>query len=211
MSKSQSSNDVNVMFLWSNFLFANLFKNDILSSCQVISDKPFHQPRVLFLHGFEHAPMIVDRIIRAPFGTKQKGPVTVKIVPEVINHLRELFALARDRGKSIYFEASVGAGIPIIKSLREGLVSNKFYGIFGIVNGTSNFILSQMSKNNCNFNDALSEAKARGFAEKDPTLDIEGIDSAHKLILLTYLCFGRLVKLNDVFIEGISRISLSLS
>jgi len=122
---------------------------------------------------------------------------------------QELFALALDRGKNIYFEASVGAGIPIIKSLREGLVANKFYSIFGIVNGTSNFILSQMSNNNCSFADALREAKAKGFAEKDPTLDIEGIDSAHKLILLTYLCFGKLIDLKDVFIEGISRISLA--
>ena len=122
---------------------------------------------------------------------------------------RELFAIARERGKNIYFEASVGAGIPIIKSLREGLVANKFYSIFGIVNGTSNFILSQMSNNNYTFNQALSEAKQKGFAERNPTLDIEGIDSAHKLILLVYLCFGRLVNLNDVFIEGISRISLA--
>jgi homoserine dehydrogenase len=122
---------------------------------------------------------------------------------------KELFARAQDCGKNIYFEASVGAGIPIIKSLREGLVSNKFNSIFGILNGTSNFILSQMSKNNCTFNDALREAKIKGFAEKDPTLDIEGIDSAHKLILLTYLCFGKLVNLNDVYTEGISCVSLS--
>ncbi|MBI5145235.1 MAG: homoserine dehydrogenase [Candidatus Omnitrophica bacterium] len=121
---------------------------------------------------------------------------------------KELFATALDRGKSIYFEASVGAGIPLIKSLREGLVANRFKSIFGIVNGTSNFILSQMSHQQCNFAAALKEAKARGFAEKDPTLDIEGIDSSHKLILLTYLCFGRLVSLDDIFIEGISQISL---
>lgn len=122
---------------------------------------------------------------------------------------RELFALASDRGKSIYFEASVGAGIPIIKSLREGLVANRFNSIFGILNGTSNFILSSMSHNNCSFSDALNEAKQKGFAEKDPTLDIDGIDSAHKLVLLTYLCFGKLVSLSDVFIEGISRVSLT--
>ncbi len=122
---------------------------------------------------------------------------------------QELFALAADRGKNIYFEASVGAGIPIIKSLREGLVANRFYSILGILNGTSNFILSQMSHDNCTFNEALSEAKSKGFAEKDFSLDIEGIDSGHKLILLTYLCFGRFVNLNDVFIEGISRISLA--
>lgn len=122
---------------------------------------------------------------------------------------KELFTVALDRDKSIYFEASVGAGIPIIKSLREGLVANRFSSIFGIVNGTSNFILSQMSNNNCTFNEASREAKSKGYAEKDPTMDIEGIDSAHKLILLTYLCFGKLVSLNDVFIEGISNISLA--
>jgi len=122
---------------------------------------------------------------------------------------RELLALAQDRGKSIYFEASVGAGIPIIKSLREGLVANKFYSIFGIVNGTSNFILSQMSNEKCSFNDALRQAQARGFAEKDPTLDIDGIDSAHKLILLTYLAFGKFVSLENIFVEGISQVSLA--
>jgi len=122
---------------------------------------------------------------------------------------RELFALAGDRNKNIYFEASVGAGIPIIKSLREGLVANKFYSIFGIVNGTSNFILSEMSDNNRTFKDALGQAKLRGFAERDASLDIEGIDSAHKLALLTYLCFGRLVGLDEIFIEGISEISLA--
>jgi homoserine dehydrogenase len=122
---------------------------------------------------------------------------------------KELFAYAVDRAKTIYFEASVAAGIPIIKSLREGLVANKFHSIFGIVNGTSNFILSEMSNNNCTFGEALKEARARGFAEKDPTLDIEGKDSAHKLILLAYLGFGRLVNLEDIFIEGISRVSVS--
>lgn len=122
---------------------------------------------------------------------------------------RELFALALDRGKSIYFEASVGAGIPIIKSLREGLVANKFSSIFGIVNGTSNYILSMMSNNNQTFADALQQAKQRGFAERDPSLDIKGIDSAHKLIILTYLCFGKFVSLEDVFVEGISDVSLA--
>ena len=122
-------------------------------------------------------------------------------------HGRELFAEAAERGKNIYFEASVGAGIPIIKSIKEGLVANKFSSIFGIVNGTSNFVLTQMSKENCSFASALNLAKAKGFAEKDPTLDIEGVDSAHKLVLLTYLAFGRIVSLKDIFIEGISRVS----
>jgi homoserine dehydrogenase len=120
----------------------------------------------------------------------------------------ELFSQAAKRGKSIYFEASCGAGIPIMKSLREGLVANRFLSVFGIVNGTSNFILSQMSNNNWTFKQALKEAQRKGFAEKNAALDIEGIDSAHKLILLTYLCFGRMISLKDIFIEGISRISL---
>ncbi len=124
-------------------------------------------------------------------------------------HGQELFALANDRGKNIYFEASVGGGIPIIKSLREGLVANRFSGIFGILNGTSNYILSKMSADKCSFLDALKEAQKKGYAEKNPTLDIEGMDSAHKLVLLTYLCFGKFVRLNDVFIEGISHISLA--
>ena len=122
---------------------------------------------------------------------------------------KELFALAHDRGKNIYFEAAVGAGIPIIKGLREGLVANKFSSIFGIVNGTSNYVLSQMSHKGYAFNEALLEAQSKGFAEKNPTFDIEGIDSAHKLLLLTYLCFGRLVSLREIFIEGISQISIA--
>jgi homoserine dehydrogenase len=88
-------------------------------------------------------------------------------------------------------------------------VANKFDSIFGIVNGTSNFVLSQMSQENCSFADALRQAKLKGFAEKDPSLDINGIDSAHKLILLTYLCFGKLASLKDIFIEGISQVSLA--
>ncbi len=122
---------------------------------------------------------------------------------------QELFSLSQEKGKNIYFEASVGAGIPIIKALREGLVANRFNSIFGILNGTSNYILSEMSNRHVTFTQASSEAKAKGFAEKDLTLDVEGIDSAHKLLLLVYLCFGRLVTLEDIFVEGISRISLA--
>jgi homoserine dehydrogenase len=124
-------------------------------------------------------------------------------------HGEELFLEALARDKSIYFEASVGAGIPIIKSLREGLVSNNFNSILGILNGTSNYILSSMSTKGITFLEALKEAQRKGFAEKDPTLDIEGVDSAHKLALLTYLSFGKMVNMRDIFIEGISRISLA--
>lgn len=121
----------------------------------------------------------------------------------------ELFRLANRLKRNIYFEASVGGGIPIIRSLRDGLVADRFEAIYGIVNGTSNFILTQMSEKGISFKDALHEAQKRGFAEKKPTLDIEGFDSAHKLAVLTQLAFGKFVKMSDIFIEGISRIALS--
>ncbi|MCX5712642.1 MAG: homoserine dehydrogenase [Candidatus Omnitrophica bacterium] len=122
-------------------------------------------------------------------------------------HGRELFTLAIDKQKSIYFEASVGGGIPIIKAVREGLVANNFSGVFGIVNGTSNFILSQMSETDCTFKVALIDAQKKGYAEKDPSLDIDGADSAHKLALLVYLCYGKWVGIDEIYTEGISQIS----
>ena len=121
---------------------------------------------------------------------------------------KEIFQLAEKLKKEIYFEASVGAGLPTIKTLREGLVANKFSAVFGIINGTSNFILSKMANENYSFKDALLEAKKRGFAEKNPFLDIEGIDSAHKLAILSYLAFGKMIRFKDIFVEGMSRISL---
>ncbi|MBM3253655.1 MAG: homoserine dehydrogenase [Candidatus Omnitrophica bacterium] len=119
----------------------------------------------------------------------------------------EIFKSAQRQGVDIFFEASVGGGIPIIKSLREGLISNEIDTVLGIVNGTSNYILSAMESEDISFYDALSEAKKKGYAEKNPSLDIEGIDSAHKLAILTLLGFGFPVELGDIYIEGISNIS----
>jgi len=121
---------------------------------------------------------------------------------------KEIFNLAKEHGKTIYFEASVGAGIPIIKSLKDGLAPDRFKRIFGILNGTSNFILSAMSEQNIDFVQALNLAKKYGFAERDARLDIQGIDSLHKLVVLVYLCYGKLVNLDDVFVDGIQHISL---
>ena len=120
---------------------------------------------------------------------------------------KEIFNLAKQHGKSVYFEASVGAGIPIIKSLKEGLAADRFRRIFGILNGTSNFILSAMSEREVEFAQALAQAQKFGFAERDAGLDIQGIDSLHKLIILVYLCFGKSVNLNDVFVDGIQHVS----
>ena len=118
----------------------------------------------------------------------------------------ELFGLARKCGLSIGFEASVGGGIPLIKSLREGLASNRITTLFGILNGTANYILTRMSEDKLSFAEALKEAQALGYAEADPTLDIEGIDTAHKLAIASALSFGTPIQFDRVHIEGISGI-----
>jgi len=119
----------------------------------------------------------------------------------------EIFTAAHKRGVEIGFEASVAGGIPIIKVIREGLVANRIKAIYGIINGTSNYILTKMTEEDVEFSKALKEAKALGYAEADPTLDIEGIDSAHKLAILAYLSYGIPVSYRDIYTEGISRIS----
>lgn len=122
-------------------------------------------------------------------------------------HGAQIFEVAQKEGVNVLFEASVGGGIPIIKALREGLVVNKIKAIFGIINGTSNYILTKMTKSDCSFNEALKEAKGGGFAEEDPSLDVEGIDSAHKLVILASLAFRTRVELGDIYTEGITKIS----
>ncbi len=102
----------------------------------------------------------------------------------------KIFTTAQKSGVEIGFEASVAGGIPIIKVIREGLVANRIKAIYGIINGTSNYILTKMTDENVEFGDALKEAQELGYAEADPTLDIEGIDSAHKLAILAYLAYG---------------------
>ncbi len=122
---------------------------------------------------------------------------------------KELFAAADRYGVDLYFEASVGGGIPIIKALREGLVANDLNAILGIVNGTSNYILTQMCDEQRSFHDALTEAKRHGYAERNPSLDVDGHDAAHKLAILAWLGFGARVPLNKIYTEGIARVSLA--
>lgn len=118
-----------------------------------------------------------------------------------------IFKKAKEAGKEIFFEASVAGGIPIIKSIREGLQANTFYSIMGILNGTSNYILSRMSSEGVSFKVALKEAQSKGFAEKNPSLDIKGVDSANKIAILSLLAFGKKVKMKDIYVEGIEGIS----
>ncbi len=118
----------------------------------------------------------------------------------------ELFALALENGRSIGYEASVAGGIPLIKSLREGLASNQIKTLFGILNGTANYILTRMTDSKLTFAAALKEAQELGYAEADPTLDIEGIDTAHKLAVASAISFGTPIRFDQVHIEGISSI-----
>ncbi len=119
----------------------------------------------------------------------------------------EIFTAAHKAGVEIGFEASVAGGIPIIKIIREGLVANRIKALYGIINGTTNYILTKMTEENMEFADALASAQKLGYAEADPTFDIEGIDSAHKLSILAYLAYGIPSPFRDIYTEGISRIS----
>ncbi len=121
-------------------------------------------------------------------------------------HGKELFAEADRRGVAINFEAAVAGGIPILRAIREGLASDRIERLTGIVNGTCNYILDAMSRTGASYADALAEAQAAGFAEADPTLDVEGGDAAQKLSLLTLLAFGLRVDPNAIATEGITRV-----
>jgi homoserine dehydrogenase len=122
-------------------------------------------------------------------------------------HGNEIFAAAQKRDVMVAFEGAVGGGIPIIKSLREGLTANRIEWIAGIVNGTSNFILSEMRDKGAGFNDVLKEAQRRGYAEADPTFDIEGVDAAHKLTIMAAIGFGIPTQFSAVYVEGISKLT----
>lgn len=119
----------------------------------------------------------------------------------------EILAAALENGVELAYEASVGGCMPIVKSLRESLVGNHIHAMTGILNGTCNYILTQITRHGSTFEKALAEAQAAGYAEADPTLDIEGLDTAHKLAILSSLAYGMELNLADIYIEGISRIS----
>ena len=122
-------------------------------------------------------------------------------------HGNEIFKAAQKQGVMVAFEASVGGGIPIIKALREGLAANRIEWIAGIINGTSNFILSEMRDKGLPFGTVLKEAQKKGYAEADPTFDIEGVDAAHKLTILSALAFGIPMQFPKAYTEGVSQLT----
>jgi len=122
-------------------------------------------------------------------------------------HGNEIFAAAQKKGVMVAFEAAVAGGIPIIKALREGLTANRIEWIAGIINGTSNFILSEMRSRGASFDVVLKEAQAKGYAESDPTFDIEGIDAAHKLTIMSAIAFGIPMQFGKAYTEGIKALT----
>ncbi|MEX2352541.1 MAG: homoserine dehydrogenase, partial [Gammaproteobacteria bacterium] len=124
----------------------------------------------------------------------------------IATHGNEIFAAAQRQGVTVAFEGAVAGGIPIIKSMREGLAANQIEWVAGIINGTSNFILTEMLLENRDFKDVLIEAQALGYAEANPAFDIEGIDAAHKLTILASIAFGIPLQFDKVYVEGITAI-----
>ena len=123
------------------------------------------------------------------------------------HHGNEIFLAAQKKGVMVAFEAAVAGGVPIIKALREGLTANRIEWIAGIINGTSNFILSEMREKGSSFGDVLAQAQKLGYAEADPTFDIEGIDAAHKLTIMAAIAFGIPMQFDKVYTEGISKLT----
>ncbi|HTT12804.1 MAG TPA: homoserine dehydrogenase [Burkholderiaceae bacterium] len=156
---------------------------------------------VELMGGYEPARTLVLEAIR-----RGKHVVTANKAL-LASHGNEIFAAARDRGVMVAFEAAVAGGIPIIKALREGLTANRIEWIAGIINGTSNFILSEMRARGLPFDTVLHEAQRLGYAEADPTFDIEGIDAAHKLTILAAIAFGVPINFAAAYTEGIASLA----
>ena len=125
----------------------------------------------------------------------------------IVEHGNEIFTVAQEKGVNVAFEAAVAGGIPIIKAIREGLSANRISWVAGIINGTGNFIMTEMAEKGRDFDDVLKEAQELGYAEVDPTFDVEGIDAAHKLTILASIAFGIPLQFEKVYTEGISKIT----
>lgn len=151
----------------------------------------------------------IDQARKIIHGALENGKDIVTANKELLAvYGTELFEKARKSGKCISFEASVCGGIPIIATLRDSLIANRIKSMYGIVNGTTNYILTKMTMENAKYSDVLAEAQNKGYAEKDPAKDVEGIDSAHKLAILAKLAYGLNFDFDKIYCEGITEIEL---
>jgi homoserine dehydrogenase len=170
------------------------------SADELIAD-PAVEIVIELVGGVEPARTFVEKALKAG-----KSVVTANKAM-LATHGASLWALARTHGVGLYFEASVGGGIPIIRALQTGLSANRINRVMGILNGTCNFILTAMANDRRDFPSVLAEAQANGYAEPDPTYDIEGYDTAHKTAVLASLAFGQDIRFQNVHVEGITRLS----
>ena len=155
----------------------------------------------------------IDIVIEVLGGMDTAKELLMKTNKPVVTANKALLAncfgeLIKNRKTDIAFEASVAGAIPIIKAMKESLVSDRMEGVYGILNGTCNYILTNMTKNNLDFNVVLKDAQEKGYAEADPTFDIDGIDTAHKLCILSSIAFCNVINFNSIFIKGIRNIIL---
>ena len=176
--------------------------NLLTTDTKEVVDNPEVEIVVELMGGYEPARSLM---LQAIAGGKHVVTANKALLAK---HGDEIFSAVEDQQVAIGFEGAVAGAIPIIRSIREAFVANEITAIEGIVNGTANYILSKMSDEQCDFAVALKEAQEKGFAEADPTFDIEGIDSAHKISLLTRLAYGTPVNFNDITVQGISGISI---
>ncbi|KRT68023.1 MAG: homoserine dehydrogenase (HDH): ThrA, MetL, homoserine dehydrogenase [Candidatus Rokubacteria bacterium CSP1-6] len=173
----------------------------LVPDAQRVLDDPDIQIVIELLGGLEPARSFILRAFQAG-----KHVVTANKAL-LAHHGTELFDEARRRGVMFGFEAAVAGGIPLIRSIKEGLAANRILSVHGIINGTSNYILTKMTEEGRDFGEVLKEAQAKGYAEADPTLDVEGLDSAHKLQILATLAFRTSVDLKDIYTEGITAVT----
>lgn len=179
------------------------FEEQLTTDVWEILDDPTIPLVVEVMGGMEPARSYMLEALR-------RGKSVITANKEVVaESLSDLVAACRKGGANLYFEASVGAGIPIIQGIHRGLAGNRIHRVSGVVNGTTNYILSRMTQEGMEFSQALAEAQAAGYAEADPTDDIEGYDAARKAAILATIAFGSWVRPDEVSVEGITRISVA--
>ncbi len=173
----------------------------LTNDVNVIFDDPEISVVIELIGGYEPAKSFVLKAIE-----KGKHIVTANKALLAL-HGEEIYAAAARKGVEVQFEASVGGGIPVLTAIKGNLAANRFGSVFGIMNGTCNYILTRMTQEGADFSEVLEDAMRLGYAEPDPTFDIEGVDTAHKLAVLVSLCFGTRIDFNNIYTEGITKIS----
>lgn len=187
--------DVNVPFAFDT---SNI---ELTTDSNAVVEHPDVEVVIELIGGTTHA---LDLVLKAINNGKHVVTANKALIAK---HGNEIFAAAQNKGVMVAFEAAVAGGIPIIKAIREGLSANRIEWLAGIINGTGNFILTEMRDNGSDFADVLAEAQRLGYAEADPTFDVEGIDAAHKLTILASIAFGIPLQFEKCYTEGIGHIT----